>query len=76
MLQYEKLSKCEFWLDEVQFLAHVISIQSIEEDPAKIETMVKWEIPQIVIEVQSFLGLTSYYRRFVEGFSKIVSPLT
>ena len=73
---YGKLSKCEFWLEEVQFLGHVISTQGITVDPTKIETMVKWERPQTVTEVWSFLGLAGYYRRFVEGFSKLVSPLT
>jgi len=73
---YGKFSKCEFWLDEVQFLGHVISTQGIVVDPDKIETVVKWERPQTVTKVRSFLGLTRYYRRFVEGFSKRVSPLT
>ncbi|XP_027932738.1 uncharacterized protein LOC114188341 [Vigna unguiculata] len=73
---YGKLSKCEFWLEEVQFLGHVISAQGIVVDPTKIETVVKWERPQTVTEVHIFLGLAGYYRRFVEGFSKMVSPLT
>jgi len=73
---YGKLSKCEFWLDEVQYLGHVISTQGIAVDLAKIETPVKWERLQTVTKVRSFLGLASYYRRFVEGFSKRVSPLT
>jgi len=73
---YGKLSKYEFWLDEVQFLGHVISAQGISVDPAKIETVVKSERPQTVTEVRSFLDLVGYYRRFVEGFSKLVSPLT
>ena len=73
---YGKLSKCEFWLEEVQFLGHVISSHGIAVDPSKIETMLKWERPQTITEVGSFLGLAGYYRRFVEGFSKMVSPLT
>jgi len=57
-------------------LGHVISAQGITVDPAKIETMVNWERPQTVTEARSFLGLAGYYRRFVEGFSKMVSSLT
>jgi len=60
----------------VQFLGHVILAQGITVDPTKIETVVKWERPQIVTEVRSFLGLVGYYRRFVEGFSNMVQPLT
>jgi len=45
-------------------------------DPSKIETIWKWERPWTVIEVRSFLGLARYYKRFVERFSKMVSPLT
>ena len=73
---YDKLSKCEFWLEEVQFLGHVISAKGIAMDPAKIETVLKWERPKTVTKVRSFLGLAGYYRRFVEGFSKKVNPLT
>jgi len=57
-------------------LGHVISAQGISVDPGKIETVVKWERPQTVTEVRSFLGLAWYYMRFVEGFSRMLSPLT
>ena len=73
---YAKLSKCEFWMEEVQFLGHVISTQCITVDPAKVDAIVKWESPKSATEIRSFMGLAGYYRRFTEGFSKIVAPLT
>nr|KYP71512.1 Retrovirus-related Pol polyprotein from transposon 17.6 [Cajanus cajan] len=73
---YAKLSKCEFWLDEVKFLGHVISAKGIAIDPAKVESVLQWERPRTVTDIQSFVGLAGYYRRFIEGFSKIVAPLT
>ena len=68
---FAKLSKCAFWLEEVSFLGHVISGDGIAVDPKKIEAIVDWRSPSSVTEVRSFLGLAGYYRRFVEGFSKI-----
>ena len=73
---YAKFSKCEFWIDEVVFLGHVVSGRGIEVDLKKIEAVVNWETPKNIVEVRSFLGLAGYYHRFVEGFSLIVSPLT
>jgi len=73
---YVKLSKCEFWLNEVVFLGHVISEKGISVDPKKIEAVLKWERPTNVTKIHNFLGLAGYYRRFIEGFSTIASPMT
>ena len=73
---YAKLSKCQFWLDRVAFLGHLISVEGISVDPQKIEAIVNWKPPMNVSEVRSFLRLAGYYRKFVERFSKIATPLT
>ena len=73
---YAKLSKCQFWLDRVAFIGHVISAEGVSVDPQKIEAVVNWKPPKNVSEVRSFLGLAGYYKKFVEGFSKITAPLT
>ena len=73
---YAKFSKCQFWLDKVAFLGHVISAEGISVDTQKIEPIVNWKLPTNVSEVPSFLGLAGYYRKFVERFLKIATLLT
>ena len=57
---YAKLRKCQFWLDRVAFLCHVISVEGVSVDPKKIEAVVNWNPPKNVSEVRSFLGLAGY----------------
>ncbi|KAL5545109.1 hypothetical protein UlMin_008893 [Ulmus minor] len=73
---FDQLKGCDFWLSKVHFLGHVVSKEGVSVDPAKVEAVSKWAAPTSVTEIRSFLGLAGYYRRFVEGFSKIASPLT
>ena len=65
---FAKFKKCDFWLEEISFLGHIIFGQSISVDPVKVEVILNWEAPKSVIEVRSFLGLVGYYQRFIEGF--------
>ncbi|GJR04777.1 putative reverse transcriptase domain-containing protein [Tanacetum coccineum] len=73
---YAKFSKCEFWIPKVQFLEHVIDSRGIHVDPAKIESIKDWASPKTPTEIHQFLGLAGYYRRFIEGFSKIAKSMT
>ncbi|WVZ80833.1 hypothetical protein U9M48_028280 [Paspalum notatum var. saurae] len=73
---YAKLSKCEFWLDQVPFLEHIVSKGGIMVDPSKISSVMDWKVPEVVKEVRGFLGLAGYYRRFIESFSRIAKPMT
>lgn len=68
--------KCKFFQNSVRYLGHVVSHEGVKTDPEKTETLKTWPRPQTLKELQSFLGFTGYYRRFVKDYSKIVKPLT
>nr|GFB75937.1 hypothetical protein [Tanacetum cinerariifolium] len=73
---YVKFLKCDFWLSNVQFLSQVIDSEGIHVDPTKIESIKDWASVKTLTEIYQFLGLASYYRRFIEGFSKIAKSMT
>jgi hypothetical protein len=63
---YAKLSKCEFWMKQVSFLGHIISMGGISVDPSKVQDVLSWNVPMSVDDIRSFLGLVRYYQRFTE----------
>ena len=73
---YAKFSKCKFCLIEVRFLGHMVSALGVSMDPEKVEAMMSWERLKSVFEIRSFLGLAGYYRRFIEDFSRLATPMT
>ncbi|GKE43593.1 retrotransposon protein, putative, ty3-gypsy subclass, partial [Tanacetum coccineum] len=73
---YAKFSKCDFWLDSMQFLGHVIDSKGVHVDPSKIKAIKNWVAPTTPTEVRQFLGLVGYYQRFIEGFSLNSKQLT
>ena len=71
-----KFKKCDFWLEEISFLGHIISGQGISVDPVKVEAILNWEALKSVTEVRNFLSLAGYYQRFIESFSHIIVLMT
>jgi len=73
---YAKFSKCYFFKNQIQYLGHVISTEGIVVDQEKIKTIREWTTAKNVSDIRSLLGLAGYYRRLIEGFSKITFPMT
>jgi hypothetical protein len=73
---YAKFNKCAFWLKEVPFLGHVISVEGIAVDPSKVQEVLDWKPSRSVTQICSFFGSVGYYRRFILNFSKIAKPMT
>jgi hypothetical protein len=73
---YAKFRKCAFWLEEIQFLGHVLSAKGIAVDPSKVKDILEWKPPTTEHQIQSFLRLADYYHRFIPDFSKLVKRIT
>ena len=67
--------KCHFFRREVKYLGHVVSEQGVKTDPEKISAVQNWPIPENKTQLRSFLGLCTYYRKFVKNFSAFAKPL-
>ena len=70
-----KPRKCDFFRKEVHYLGHIVSENGISTDPEKVNAVSEWKIPTSLKQLKSFLGLASYYRRFIKSFSQVASPL-
>eukprot|EP00731_Ephydatia_muelleri_P006907 Em0003g1155a len=70
-----KPEKCSFLKEKVKYLGHIVSKEGIAADPEKTATVKTWPTPTRTKEVQQFLGLANYYRRFIKDFAQIAKPL-
>jgi hypothetical protein len=73
---YANKKKCEFWKSEIPFFGHIVGKDGIKVDPVKVAAVQNWPVPSDVRLLRGFLGLANYFRRFVQGFSTLVTPLT
>ena len=73
---YAKLEKCSFDCNQVEFLGYVISSEDISMDLAKVETVLEWQTPRSLRDVQCFLGFANCYRKFIHDYSQLILPLT
>ena len=73
---YSNLRKCDFYKNKIHYLGHIISKEEVSVDLKKIEAIMNWPTPKNVKNLRSFMGLVGYYRRFIEGFSKVAHAIT
>jgi hypothetical protein len=72
---YAKLEKYSFDCKQVEFLGYVVPSKGISMDPTKVQMVLDWKTPQLVRDVQCFLGFANFYRKFIKGYSTIILPL-
>ena len=73
---YEKMSKCFFGVQEVEYMGYIVSHKGVKVDSRKIKTIKEWKIPTSIKYLRGFHGLTGYYRKFVKNYGRIAAPLT
>ena len=72
---YENISKCNFYKNKIHYLGHIISVEGVSVDPENIEAIMNCSTPRNVTNLRCFMGLVGYYRRFIEGFSKVAHAI-
>ncbi len=73
---YANLKKCQLHQEELRFLGYIVSHQGIQMEEERIKAVRDWPEPQSVRDIQVFLGFANFYRRFIQGFSRLAAPLT